>query len=71
MVTIKQVNKALAEAGFPNAELVKGEGYYYFDGDDTDGFFEQGVYVNFLNALSVTEWVSEFKDRYEAAHKYD
>lgn len=69
MVTIKQVNKALKVAGFNNAELVKGKGYFYFAGEDTDFFEAAGVYgVYRLSALTVEQWVEIFTDRYNKAH---
>lgn len=69
MITIKQVNRALKDAGFNNVELVKGKDYYYFSGEDTDYFTETGVYGVFqLNALSVQDWVDIFTDKYNQAH---
>lgn len=62
-VTLSAVNKALAHAGI-KAELVRGEGYFYFVGDDVDLSEEQGVYgVYRLSELSVERWVQEAKDK--------
>lgn len=62
-VTIKQVNKALEAAGI-KAELVKGDGYFYFHGEAMDNAAEQGVYgVYRLGELSVERWVQEAKER--------
>ena len=59
--TLNTVNKAINFAGL-NAELVKGEGYFYFVGSQVDTG-KGGVYVNALNELSVEEWVEEARER--------
>ena len=62
-VTLSAVNKALAQEGI-KAELVRGEGYFYFVGDDVDLSEEQGVYgVYRLSELSVERWLQEAKDK--------
>lgn len=64
--TASQVTKALEKAGF-KAELVRGEGYWYFDGPDAEGFEEQGVYgVYRIGELSVQQWVDAFKEKHDA-----
>lgn len=68
MVTIKQVNKALAAKGY-KAELVRGDGYFYFWGPDTAKFEESGVYggVTRLSDLTVERWVEMFEEKREQA----
>lgn len=60
-VTLKQVNAALKAEGI-DAELVRGQGYFYFTGKAMDVASEQGVYgVSRLGELSVERWVAEAK----------
>lgn len=62
-VTIKQVNEALKAEGI-DAEIVRGDGYFYFFGPSMDLANEQGVYgVVRLSDMSVERWVQEAKDR--------
>lgn len=58
MLTLKQVNKAIVAKGIA-AELVKGEGYYYFIGDAVDGAFTTSVGVYRLNQLPLEQWLAE------------
>lgn len=67
--TINQVNKALKAAGI-DAELLRGEGYFYFSGKAMDVVQEQGVYgVYRLNELSVERWVAEAQGKIKADEK--
>lgn len=60
---IKTVNKALAQAGI-RAELVRGDGYFYFWGPDMDLARETGVYgVHRLNDLPLSLWIQEAQAR--------
>jgi hypothetical protein len=64
-VTINNINKALAQEGI-KAEIVKGDGYFYFVGDDMDTVKEQGVYgVRNLSSLTIEQWVQEARDKME------
>jgi hypothetical protein len=61
--TVRSINAALKRAGI-NAEIVRGEGYYYFFGDDVELTREQGVYgVRYLHQLTVEQWVAEAKEK--------
>lgn len=63
MLTLKKVNAELARTGI-RAELVKGDGYFYFSGQDVELAQEQGVYGVFrLNDLSLEQWVEEARQR--------
>lgn len=66
MITLKQINKALAEAG-AKERLYKGNGYFYFSDGDADMWKnESGVYGVFrLNDLTIDRWIEEWK------HKHD
>jgi hypothetical protein len=60
MVTLKQINRALKNKGY-EVELIKGEGYFYFEGRDADNLTSQGVYIPRLSDQSVEEWVKDFE----------
>ena len=55
-IQLRTVNKAIASNGW-NMELVKGNGYFYFIGDDASTSLS-GVYVNFLNDLTLADWLN-------------
>ena len=59
-LTLATVNKAVA-AAVPGAELVKGEGYFYFIGAGFERAKSASVYVPRLNDLSLERWVEEAK----------
>lgn len=59
MITLKKVNEALKQLG-ESAELVRGEGYFYFEGEDTLLMQQTGVYVYRLNELTLDQWISEY-----------
>lgn len=62
-VTLNNINLELSRQGI-KAELVKGNGYFYFIGDDVELAEEQGVYgVYRLSDLSVDQWIQEAKDK--------
>lgn len=56
MISIPAVNRAIAHLG--NIELVRGNGYFYFFGDDVNVWAES-VYVYRINELSLARWVEE------------
>lgn len=63
MLTLKKINAELAKQGIP-AELVKGDGYFYFCGEAVALAKEQGVYgVYRLNDLSLEQWIQEARER--------
>lgn len=67
-VTINKVNEALRRlpgAG-DDAEIVKGNGYWWFAGHTAAGFYSQSVYTMNLNDLTLEEWVAEYKSKQEA-----
>jgi len=66
-VTIRNVNKALADAGH-NAKVHKGKDYIYFSGDDIDNWAKTSVSVPRLTddlgldtPATVDNWVKEFE----------
>lgn len=60
MLTLKTVNKKIASLGI-NAELIKGDGYFYFWGKDVELCRSTSVMVNQLNCLSIDQWMEELK----------
>ena len=56
------INKEIKKLGY-EAELIKGEGYFYFVGKDVD--VSVGIYVNKIDELSFEEWIEEFKSLIE------
>jgi hypothetical protein len=60
-VTIKNINAALKAKGY-EAELVRGNLYFYFVGIDTSVMKTQGVYTYKLSAYSVLDWVNLFEE---------
>lgn len=68
MLTIKGVNKAIAARGI-KAEIVQGDGYLYFFGDDVELAHSTSVYgVCRLNHMPLERWMAEL-DRIVADHK--
>lgn len=55
---IKTVNKALKKAGI-DAELFRGQDYFYFVGPDVENSPRSIVYVPRLTDLSLADWVEE------------
>ena len=60
MLTLKQVNKAIAAKG-GKEELVKGSGYYYFVEGTAWSWTRQSVYVNTLNQMTLEAWVNSWE----------
>jgi hypothetical protein len=60
-LTILNVNKAIVALGI-KAELVKGEGYFYFIGDDVDACLSTSVYVYRLTDIpTIIGWIDELR----------
>jgi hypothetical protein len=57
---VKSVNDELARLGH-KAELVKGAGYFFFRGGETDDWFDRSVAVRTINRLTLKQWVEEFR----------
>jgi len=61
MLTLKAVNKAIAARGI-KAELIQGDGYLYFVGDDVEYAHTTSVSVCRLNHLTLERWMQELDD---------
>lgn len=62
MATINQINDLLKARG-QNAEIVRGQGYYYFAGPDAGALSETGLYGWKMKATPAVEFVEEFERR--------
>lgn len=60
-VTINNVNAALRSAGI-DAELVRGDGYFWFDGPDVERAYTSSVMTAHLTSMSVEEWVARGRE---------
>lgn len=60
IATTKKVNAAIAAQGY-KAELIKGDGYFYFVGDDVR-IDAPSVYTYRLTDFTVEQWMAEFAD---------
>lgn len=65
-VTLNAINKALAAAGHEE-RLVKGNGYFYFDGPALQ-WYDHSVMTSWLGTMTTAEWVEE-RDRLAAADR--
>lgn len=60
-LTINNINAALKDAGF-DAELVRGNGYFWFDSEESISWYTSSVYVYRLNHLGdVEKWVDKYR----------
>lgn len=71
MTQIRSINKIFREDNLP-VELVKGEGYFYFQYDlpEQNIFETESVYVDKLNHLAKDEWIRQGRQfAIETEHK--
>lgn len=62
--TLRSIRAALAAAGYPDARVARGRGYYCFTGTDAAKMRESGVYgVKGLGSFTAAEWAGLFKNR--------
>ncbi len=59
-VTLKAVNDQLRELG-SDAELKKGDGYFYFSSGEAAGWLNPTVRVPTLGSLTMEQWLEEFQ----------
>lgn len=57
-LTCKAITKAVHAAGI-RAEAVKGDGYIYFIGPDTESAYTASVFVPRLGDLTLEQWVEQ------------
>jgi hypothetical protein len=53
------VNAELARRG-RRAQLVKGDGYHYFTGPETENWLERTVKARTINTFTLKQWMEEF-----------
>ena len=58
---LSTVNAEIQRQGF-DAELVKGEGYFYFLGPDVERAYSTMVNVTRLNQISLDQWMIRFHE---------
>jgi hypothetical protein len=61
-LTLKRVNKEIAARG-GSAQLIKGEGYFYFAEGEANEWDFDSVYVYTLNELPLERWIQEWQYR--------
>ena len=59
-ITVKMVNDELARLGH-QARLEKASGYFYFWTGDTTDWIDRTVQVPKISALTLEQWIAEFK----------
>lgn len=55
--SIAQIHRAMRKEGLGDYELVKGEGYFYLVGPDTECWYETSIYSYRLNHMSINQWI--------------
>jgi hypothetical protein len=58
----RDVTAYLKQHGYEGYELVKGRGYFYFDGPDTAAWPATSVYTYRLGHLTLDQWLAEFEE---------
>lgn len=56
-----EVSRYLARAGIGGVRLVKGPGYFCFEGDVTEDWRDHTVEVPFLSDLTLEQWHQTFR----------
>jgi len=57
----RDVEQYLAKAGVRNVILVKGPGFFCFEGTGADGWVDHTARVTFLTDLTLDEWLQKFR----------
>jgi len=60
-LTLRRINAAIAAIG-GREQLVRGKGYFYFVGGNAASWPRSGVYVYRLNALTLDQWLAEYRE---------
>ncbi len=61
-MTTKTVTKRLAEAGYPEITMYRGDGYHYFVWDDVDAnnvYDSESVMIMQFRAIPISQWVED------------
>ena len=57
----REVERCLAQAGCRGAWLLKGPGYFCFEGEPTADWIDHTVEVPFLADLTIGQWLATFR----------
>jgi hypothetical protein len=57
---LKVINDELARLGF-QAQLAKGDGYFYFTQGEAADWLDRTVKARTINSLTLKEWIAEFR----------
>jgi len=57
---LKVINDELARLGF-KAQLVKGDGYFYFKDGEAEDWLDRTVKARTINTMTLKEWIAEFR----------
>jgi len=57
---LKVINDELARLGF-QAQLAKGDGYFYFTEGEAADWLDRTVKARTINSLTLKEWIAEFR----------
>ncbi len=57
---LKVVNEELKKRGH-RAELMKGDGYFYFSGPEAADWLDRTVKARTINSLTLKQWVEEYR----------
>ena len=58
-MTLKAINQELSRCGH-EAQVEKGDGYFYFIGEDVSSWLDRTVKVTTVGSLTLEQWVEEF-----------
>lgn len=58
--TKKAINAELKKLGI-DAEIVRGEGYYFLIGPGVDGWYQTGIYTYALGHMPLERWMDAIK----------
>jgi hypothetical protein len=64
MLTLNQINREI-NVRWPGYELVKGDGYFYIDGPDTEKWYQTMIYVYRLNHLPLRHWIEAVENLFD------
>lgn len=55
------VERYLRQTGIPDVLLIRGRGYFTFEGEATEDWFHTTVEVPFLSDLTLDQWAQTFR----------
>lgn len=59
---VNHVNNYFKQHGLGQYKIVRGKGYFYFDGPGTETWHSSSVYVYNINQLSLEQWLNALRD---------